>query len=68
MQEEENPTVENHINILSTFIDDNLPDDKASVAPEKVEQISSTKCDNKWITSERNWGKCKSKKERENKI
>ena len=66
MQKEENPTVEeNHRNILSTFIDDNLPDVKASIAPEKVEQISSSKCDNKWITSGR--GKCKSKK-RENEI
>ena len=65
MQKEENPTVEeNHRNILSTFIDDNLPDVKASIAPEKVEQISSSKCDNKWITSESERGKCKSKKEK----
>ena len=60
-----NPTVEeNQINILFTFNDDNSSGDKILATPEKVEEMSSTKLDNKWIKNARNLRKCKSDKEK----
>ena len=60
-----NPTVEeNQINILFTFNDDNSSGDKILATPEKVEEMSSTKFDNKWIKNARNLRKCKSDKEK----
>ena len=52
---DKNPTVkENQINILSAFNDGNSSDDKVSTIPKKVEEISSTKFNDKWITNEEN--------------
>lgn len=52
---DKNPTVkENQINILSAFNDGNSSDDKVSTIPKKVEEISSTKFNDNWITNEEN--------------
>lgn len=49
---------------MSTFNDDNSSGDTASATPKKVTEISSTKLDDEWITSERNGRKCWSNKEK----
>lgn len=52
---DKNSTVkENQINILSAFNDGNSSDDKVSTIPKKVEEISSTKFNDNWITNEEN--------------
>lgn len=52
---DKNSTVkENQINILSAFNNGNTSDDKVSTIPKKVEEISSTKFNDNWITNEEN--------------
>ena len=52
---DKNSTVkENQINILSAFNKGNTSDDKVSTIPKKVEEISSTKFNDNWITNEEN--------------
>lgn len=52
---DKNSTVkENQINILSAFNNGNTSDEKVSTIPKKVEEISSTKFNDNWITNEEN--------------
>lgn len=52
---DKNSTVkENQINILSAFNNGNTSDDKVSTIPKKVEEISSTRFNDNWITNEEN--------------
>ena len=49
---------------MLTFNDENSSVDKILATPEKVEEVSSTKLDDKLITNERNRRKCRSNKEK----